>query len=769
MIDRNTKLSTKKGDLGKKEKIRDRQRVSYAKMRNKKQNKKVCMDNQNVILKKIQEKGLEGADFLEIKALKIPGYEDPRTLGDALRKMSSEGRVIEINKRLFDVNIFEKREGYLVSTINHLAWIAASSEEMNAYGVGVQIPKEIESVANKSKAMPGQKVEYVQIETAGKSTLYITKVSANPQISYLGRMDEGGLMVLNNSLGIKVPLSAEEYQSLEKQYSLGDVLEFKVRGDEKKEILRKVGSWSEKGIESKICCILYGMQGWEAPEYEKKERLEKILRKMDRSAETLPDIEFFTIDSASTKDIDDAIAIQKTAEGFELFVAIANPSKLIEKDSNVFDYIKKSSNTFYFRNQRISMIHPSISEEYASLVLGKKKSALIYRANYDKNGVLKTESFQEGVLRVKHKICYEDVDKLLEEETGTDPLKGSSTMEQSRAIALREASPEKIQKVVRDLRVLQQWSQLVKKKSVPAYYGVPIEFEMNAKGKVERLYKNEMQEMVSQQIVEQAMLAANIGAARFLGSRYPILGIFRNQYEWEEGTKPKPALYEDKSEGHFGLKEKTYTHFTSPIRRAADFVVHQIMRKEIAGSTLELTNEEIENIAKRSNWNSYVAKQCKQKEDKLLYGQYVEELCRKKEVKKDFRAQECQEKGILFINEQNVSIFIPTFKLPQECAHWLKKDLQENPDRIDENGWSVVHRAQRFNEVFAIRLVLYKFDALLDKKDYEIFWKPISPSSPKEKNSEVFGKIVEKKAQQQESEMQVAQPKVCALFQAKRT
>lgn len=341
----------------------------------------------------------------------------------------------------------------------------------------------------------------------------------------------------------------------------------------------------------------------EAEERAAESILPETLTRIDLRDEVI-----FTIDGADTKDIDDAVSLEKTETGWRLGVHIADVSHYVREKSAVDQEAFFRGTSVYFAQSVIPMLPPALSNGACSLNPNADRLAFSAFLTLDPDGRLIDYRFAKTVLRSRIKGVYHEVNQLL---AGT-------------------ASPEleeKYAEVLPTLRLLEELSTLLtrrrKQRGALDLASVETKILVDDEGKASDVVLR--QQGVSENIIEQMMLLANEAAATLaiahqlsfvfrvheppspekLENLRELLGVLQiNAKEIVPGVSPlqlsallekqqtsplfpllnaallrtmQKARYEDKNLGHYGLALENYTHFTSPIRRYSDLAIHRIL------------------------------------------------------------------------------------------------------------------------------------------------------------------------------------------------
>lgn len=325
------------------------------------------------------------------------------------------------------------------------------------------------------------------------------------------------------------------------------------------------------------------------------------------SRKDLRDKALITIDGATAKDFDDAVYVEMRNEGFLLYVAIADVSHYVKPGTALDKDAYERGTSVYFPNFVVPMLPEVLSNGLCSLNPHVPRLCLVAEMLFDFTGELKKSDFYEAVMESKARVTYGEAQEIID---GNEVEKLRHVKEH----ILRLADLAKILMAKRfkegslDLEIPE--TELVIDGA-----GVPIDIQRN-----ERLF--------SHRLIEEMMLAANVAVAKFLASR-EIPAMYRiheppnemaikvlEKYLENFGGKTKlgqgklqkrltkaleefenrpesqilniltlrsmsQAKYSMNNLGHFGLGFEFYTHFTSPIRRYPDLIVHRLLKNQV--------------------------------------------------------------------------------------------------------------------------------------------------------------------------------------------
>ena len=320
-------------------------------------------------------------------------------------------------------------------------------------------------------------------------------------------------------------------------------------------------------------------------------------------------LDIITIDGSDAKDLDDVVYVEKTDTGYRLFVSIADVSYYVKSGSELDREALKRGNSIYLVDRVIPMLPRKLSNNLCSLNPDEDKLTFTVEIEFDSNGKVVKNDFYKSVIKSKYRMTYSGVNKILEgdeklikEYSGIyEMLKNMLSLSKSlRHIKKRRGS---IDFELPEIKVILDENKLVK------------DIELRSRGEAERIIEDFMvaaNEVVAEKLFweeipaiyrvhedpDKAKIAAlNETLVKFgyhlknLEEMHP--GKFQTIIDRTTGLPEgylihklilramQRARYANKNLGHFGLASKYYLHFTSPIRRYSDLVVHRMLDKSI--------------------------------------------------------------------------------------------------------------------------------------------------------------------------------------------
>lgn len=337
----------------------------------------------------------------------------------------------------------------------------------------------------------------------------------------------------------------------------------------------------------------------------------------------LRNLRHITIDGESARDFDDAVCIEKTRQGYVLFVSIADVSSYVPAGSSLDKEAYERGTSIYFPNKVLPMFPKLLSNGVCSLNPCEDKLALTVKIQYNNNGDAMESTFSKSIIRSVKRLTYRHVEDVV--------------------VTQDKQTRRKFNDLVRELEDMAELAWLLKKKrerrgSLDFDLPEP-EIILDIEGGIKEIIRSER--LFAHQIIEEFMVAANETVARSLrDNELPAIYRIHEPPEKEKlrdieklvlalplerrktsgdtrflqsllqsalGTdyeffvnrillrSMKQARYSVVNKGHFGLASDCYLHFTSPIRRYPDLVCHRSLKNMNIG--VPYTEEDYEKMA----------------------------------------------------------------------------------------------------------------------------------------------------------------------------
>ncbi|WP_372611080.1 ribonuclease R [Halomonas sp.] len=358
----------------------------------------------------------------------------------------------------------------------------------------------------------------------------------------------------------------------------------------------------------------------------------------------LRDVPLVTIDDESAKDFDDAVCAWKTKSGsWKLLVAIADVSHYVRPGSALDKEAINRGNSVYFPGQVVPMLPELLSNGLCSLNPDVDRLSLVCEMNISQSGAISRYRFYEAVFRSHARLTYNKVAAILDDQG----KQGDELREQYRPLVPSLKNLKSLYTLLREARVA---------RGAIDFETTETEIVFNDERKIEKIVPRTRND--AHKIIEECMLAANVATARFLDKhdlpalyriherpspeRLDKLRLFLNELGLSVGGGDEPtpqdyrelaeaikgredadviqtvmlrsmsrAVYSPQNDGHFGLAYPAYAHFTSPIRRYPDLLVHRAIRSVIRGprKTNTVLRADGAKVEPPSKWAPYTFEQ----------------------------------------------------------------------------------------------------------------------------------------------------------------
>ena len=354
---------------------------------------------------------------------------------------------------------------------------------------------------------------------------------------------------------------------------------------------------------------------------------EQVSPAAKRNRVDLRDLPLVTIDGADSRDFDDAVYCKRTAKGWKLIVAIADVSHYVKPGSALDAEAHVRGNSVYFPERVIPMLPEVLSNGLCSLNPEVDRLCMACEMTIDQQGKVTRSRFMEAVMRSHARLTYSQVAAMLVEREPKVRERYSSLVD----------SLEELYSLYKAFRKLRN------QRGAIDFETTETRIVFGADRKIERIVP--IQRNDAHKIIEECMIAANVCTARFL-KRHKLPTLYRvhegpkadklsdlREFLGElglslgGGEKPQAgdyakllakvqsrpdahliqtvmlrslsqARYSPENIGHFGLSHTEYLHFTSPIRRYPDLLVHRAIRHHLRNEARKKTSGAKAKLAK---------------------------------------------------------------------------------------------------------------------------------------------------------------------------
>ncbi len=397
-------------------------------------------------------------------------------------------------------------------------------------------------------------------------------------------------------------------------------------------IERVIGNAAQSGVEAR-----YALARFQLPTDALPLAADDLVEPDWQARRDLTALPFVTIDGLETLDMDDALYAQPSADGWQLSVAIADPSAWIKPGSKLEQEIAARATSIYLPGLTIPMLPTQLANERCALQADVERLALVCTIDIDRDGNIATYQFCEARIRSCARLSYDGVAEFLAADNSTDET-------------IWAASVRALHEIADALRAQRQRAHIVMPER--AEYRLVLD----ANGKVAAYQRDEKNS--AQQLVEQCMVATNRCAADFLASERalfirhdgfrserrdivaqllaaelpqlptnevdqlaPYIAL-QNTLANNEFALPLRAIlmrsltrsqFSDRAAPHFGLGFAQYTTITSPIRKFNDFFLHRIIKAKLRNAALPTCSDallaQLQDVGDRTRQASRLAEQ----------------------------------------------------------------------------------------------------------------------------------------------------------------
>lgn len=466
-------------------------------------------------------------------------------------------------------------------------------------------------------------VQEVGLDARGRREAKIVEVLERGLRKVVGRFDGqngfGSLIPENQRITNQVMIIPDEQSDLhydDGQLVVAEILQYPNRRQPARaRVIEVLGEHLSAGMEIKVAIHSHDIPNEWPIEVEQQiaELTPEVQEKDKKNRADLRSLPLVTIDGEDARDFDDAVyAEKKRFGGWRLWVAIADVSYYVQPGSALDNEAIKRGNSVYFPEYVVPMLPELLSNGLCSLNPKVDRLAMVCEMNITRAGKLSDYSFYEAVINSKARLTYNKVASILGQL-------GEADEQQALRAEFAPVVPhlEVLHGLYKKLRMARE------ERGAIDFDTVETRIEFGPERKIERIvpvHRNDAHKMI-----EECMLCANVATARFLEkNKQPALYRIHEGPKDQKlqnlrgflgelglnlpgGDKPEPkdylrlaetiearpdqhiiqtmmlrsmqqAVYSPENKGHFGLAYEAYAHFTSPIRRYPDLLVHRNIR-----------------------------------------------------------------------------------------------------------------------------------------------------------------------------------------------
>jgi len=617
IIERKLKLSNKKIS-----KIRQ----SDPRFEEEKQKYDFPLPSRDYVLQVLVERGVPMSFRDLVAALDVQDFEhDPFTR--RLSAMVRDGQILK-----------NRKEDYLIPD---KADLIKGRVEGHADGYGFLVPdgggadmflsaKEMAKVLHGDRAMG----RVLGLDRRGRPEGKIVEVLERANVWLVGRVHvEHGVMFVaaeNKRISQDILIAPETVKG-KKKPGVGQVVMVEILEQPNKQsqpigrIVEILGNYGDPGMEIEIALRKHDLPFEFSAEVkaETKKIPDKVRKKDSTGREDIRGLPLVTIDGETARDFDDAVFCERQGKGaranFRLVVAIADVSHYVQPGSALDQEALARGNSVYFPRRVIPMLPEKLSNGLCSINPQVDRLAMACDMVVAANGDIKSYRFYPAVMFSRARLTYDQV--------------ASALFDQGEAGQAARGQVGDLISHLKDLDALYRvLAKAREKRGAIDFETVETRMIFDEQGKIERIVPTHRND--AHRIIEECMLAANVCASDFLQAkkqaalyrvhegptpeRLEKLRAFLGEFGMEltGGDEPKAgdyakllekvrerpdeqllqtvmlrslrqAMYSPENVGHFGLAYESYTHFTSPIRRYPDLLVHRAIKAVLKGETYQ--------------------------------------------------------------------------------------------------------------------------------------------------------------------------------------
>lgn len=590
------------------------------------------------------------------KYLKVDKYTR-KAVRDIIKDLEKENKIRVSNKKRI-----------MPLTDEEINLIGKISMAQGGYGVFISDNKDFEDVfikrdnMNKAHNNDRVKIELIKGKEKGrKAEGRVTDIIERAKDEIVGSFQKnkgfGFVIPDDRSFGDDIFIAEKFFNKAKnKDKVVVEIINYPKDAKPEGKIKEIIGGKNDKNIEILSLIRAHGLP-YQFSKETKKESLyvkDKVSDIELEGRKDFRDLFTVTIDGRESKDFDDAISIEKNGENYDLYVHIADVAHYVKKGTAIDNDAYERGNSTYLFNIVIPMLPEVLSNGICSLNPNEDRLAISLKMTINDKGKVVDNEFYESVINSDHRLVYDDVNAFLDkgdEDVYKDELIKEklrifdelreilNTMREKRGSIDFNFSESQID-VAEDGRVLNisnfergSGNKMIEEfmlaanetvASLFAYMDFPFIYRIHEKPKEEKIESlkkalntmgynirgNDLHPKDFQQILEEV-------EGKDVESVINILMLRTMQ----------KAKYSEHRDIHFGLSTSFYTHFTSPIRRYPDLIVHRLVKKFIHNKLTSLNQTSLEktitNNADHLSMTERRSEECERDVEDLLKCKYM--------------------------------------------------------------------------------------------------------------------------------------------------
>jgi ribonuclease R len=383
--------------------------------------------------------------------------------------------------------------------------------------------------------------------------------------------------VLERAQGRRYRLSADKPKATEKEGLEAIIEQFELRVEFPKPVLAEAESFARPGV-------------------------------CEKGREDLRKIPFVTIDGETAKDFDDAVAVQELAKGvIRLWVSIADVSHYVTPGSDIDQEAYRRTSSVYFPSRCVPMLPEGLSNDLCSLVPKQDRLTMTAEMDFNTQGHCTKAKFYPSMIRSHQRLTYTEVQAMLDQKKKgfatlkimnalCDRLRGVRKQRGSLDFDLPE--PEIVlnleEKTVESIVKAKRYKahMMIEEFMIAANETVATFLQQNLKASIYRIHEDPDPEKIKSFREVVYNLGVGLPGRKKITSKDLAQVVEKVKGRSEERLintlilrSLQQAQYSTQNPGHFGLASKCYTHFTSPIRRYPDLVIHRLLKQALPSAS----------------------------------------------------------------------------------------------------------------------------------------------------------------------------------------
>lgn len=603
------------------------------------------------------DKALSISELDSILGLKT--IEETKEFSDSLRKLEQEYTIYRSNKdRYMMLNKSNLRKGILKMNKKGFGFVDVENEDEDVF----VSPDNINKALNNDKVI----VEIISKNTGEKREGRILKVLERDLSTIVGEIyfnkDKAYLIPDDKKLDVQIEFDRDKTMgAVDGHKVVCKIIKNISRNRYKGEVLRIIGHKNDPGVDILSVVCKYEINDTFPEEVIKElDEIPEEVRQQDKNGrKDLTNEIIFTIDGDDTKDIDDAISIEKLENGnCKLGVHIADVSYYVKEGSELDKEAMDRGTSVYLVDRVIPMLPHKLSNGICSLNPEVERLAISCVMEIDNNGKTIDYEIFESLIKSKIQMTYKKVNMIIEKNeipVGYEPYVEKLKLmdELSRIIRKNKISRGYIDFCVDEAKILVdenchptdvvlrnrgRGENIIEDFMIQAnecvathifYMDLPFIYRIHEYPKEEKIrdFMTFLQSLgyVTNGNLKDISPKSIQRLVEFLKDKkeFKVLSslLLRNMQK---------AIYLPQNLGHYGLASKCYTHFTSPIRRYPDTTVHRLLRtylfnNDMSSSTTSKWQEKLIYIAENSSFKERESIECEREVESMKMAEYMED------------------------------------------------------------------------------------------------------------------------------------------------